>query len=64
MGVTIQHGNAIEVGFEVEGVPAAYAKSQAVKAQLGELQTQDFGQMFEARDPDGHRLNIFRFGQP
>lgn len=52
----------VELGFEVDDIDALYNK---IKHSTGhivseEIQTQ-WGLAFTAADPEGHRLNIYRF---
>ena len=50
----------VELGFEVEDVEAARHTLLALGAEVGEVQTMGWGGGFDARDPDGHALTIFR----
>ena len=61
IGRTPSASEGIELGFEVEDVDAAWRAMRAAGANvLGEPVEQSFGRTFDARDPDGHRLVIFR----
>lgn len=60
MGQSPEPGN-VELSFEVEDAVAALRELQAARVgNLSGLQTQPFGSMFDARDPDGYRLNFYR----
>jgi catechol 2,3-dioxygenase-like lactoylglutathione lyase family enzyme len=50
-----------EIGFEVDDVDRTYAewKSRGVQT-LTEPHDQPFGRTFNASDPDGHLLNVYR----
>lgn len=51
----------IEIGFEVDDVDATWRAMKAAGADVrGEPVSQSFGRTFDARDPDGHSLVIFR----
>lgn len=57
MGQTPQPGNAVELGFEVEDVGA-------MQQRLGEraaVQQMGWGEAIETADPDGNKLNLYRF---
>ncbi|MBF6593725.1 MAG: VOC family protein [Thermaceae bacterium] len=59
MGENPEPGN-VELSFEVENVAATLQKLREVKAQgVSEPKTEPFGSMFDARDPDGYRLNFY-----
>ncbi len=53
---------AVEIGFEVEDVDATYKewKNKGVHL-LREPHDQPFGRIFEALDPDGHPLSVYKF---
>lgn len=57
-----------EVAFEVDGIPALEEKYDAWRGAgvtiIQELSDMDFGRMFTAVDPDGHRLRVFYPRQP
>jgi hypothetical protein len=54
---SVTAGNAVEIAFEVEDV-------EALREKLGDravVQTMGWGKAIETVDPDGNRLNIYRF---
>ncbi|WP_425148132.1 VOC family protein [Deinococcus sp.] len=50
----------VELGFEVEDVEGTRHALLALGAEVGEMQAMGWGGGFDARDPDGHALSIFR----
>lgn len=51
---------SVELSFEVEDVAATLQKLRTAKAQgVSKPKTEPFGSMFDARDPDGYRLNFY-----
>jgi predicted enzyme related to lactoylglutathione lyase len=58
--ITPQAGTT-EIGFEVDDVDRVYANWQTQGVTLL-TQPQDFpfGRAFDAQDPDGHRLNVYK----
>jgi predicted enzyme related to lactoylglutathione lyase len=59
-GYSDRVGESIELGFGVGDVEAAAERLRAFGAEVGPLQQMGWGTAVEARDPDGHRLNVFR----
>lgn len=63
LGVTGAPGS-VEVGFEVDDVDAVYRDWQAKGVNLtSEPSDLSFGRGFDARDPEGHRLSVFKFAE-
>lgn len=59
-GYSDQGGESIELGFAVGDVEATAGQLQGFGVLVGPLQQIGGGIGFEARDPDGHRLTIYR----
>lgn len=51
---------SVELGFAVDDVAAARERLQAWGGAVSELQHMGWGDGFDASDPDGHRLTLFR----
>ncbi len=53
--------DGIELGFEVEDVDEVWQKLKKAGADvLGEPVDQGFGRTFDARDPDGYQLTVYK----
>ncbi|GGQ98947.1 VOC family protein [Deinococcus ruber] len=50
----------VELGFEVDDVENTRHTLLALGAEVGDVQTMGWGGGFDARDPDGHALTVFR----
>ncbi|MCU0490073.1 MAG: VOC family protein [Chloroflexaceae bacterium] len=51
---------SIEIGFAVDDVAAARQQVAAWGASVSDVQQMGWGGGFDARDPDGHRLTVYR----
>ena len=65
VGLSAEPGSAAagttEIGFEVNDADTAYREWQAKGATLlTEPNDFPFGRSFDAQDPEGHRLNIYK----
>lgn len=58
-GAEAQPGGA-ELGFVVPDVAQAREMLVAAGGTVGELQRMGWGEAFDARDPDGHALTVYR----
>lgn len=61
-GANFETAASIELGFEVDDLEAVRSRLEAWDIAMSDLQQMDWGGGFDARDPDGHRLSIFRYG--
>lgn len=59
-GAVIEASRGIELGFAVEDVEAVQARLANWGATVSEIQQMGWGGGFDAADPDGHRLTIYR----
>lgn len=51
---------SVEIGFAVDDVAAMRSQLEAIGGSVGELQQMGWGDGFDATDPDGHRITVFR----
>lgn len=51
---------SIELGFAVDDLAALHAQLTADGVSVSEMQQMGWGGGFDAADPDGHRLTIYR----
>jgi catechol 2,3-dioxygenase-like lactoylglutathione lyase family enzyme len=54
----------VELGFAVEDVEAALARLVAAGGEASEVQQMGWGTGADVRDPDGHRLTLYRLRDP
>lgn len=59
-GAAFDVGTSIELGFAVDDVDAAQATLREWGVEVGEVQQMGWGGGFDARDPEGHRLTIYK----
>jgi predicted enzyme related to lactoylglutathione lyase len=57
--------NKVEIGFQVPNVEPAWHDWHAKGIPMLTVPAQTpFGRLFEARDPDGYRLNVYELSGP
>ena len=59
-GAIIGPSDSVEIGFSVNDVAAVRQKLLAFGVEVGEPEQMGWGDALSARDPDGHRLNLFK----
>lgn len=59
-GAGFESGTNLEIGFAVEDVDAVRETLRLFGAEVSEVQQMGWGGGFDARDPDGRRLTIFK----
>lgn len=59
-GAAFDQREGVELGFVVDDVEAARRRIQECGGSVGEVEQMGWGGGFDASDPDGHRLAIYR----
>ncbi len=59
-GAAFDVGTSVELGFAMDDVDAVRVALQAWGVTVSEVQQMGWGGGFDAHDPDGHRLTIYR----
>ena len=59
-GALLGQAGSVELGFEAEDLPSTRDRLTAAGAEVSPLQVMGWGSAFDARDPDGFRLTIYR----
>lgn len=59
-GAVLAPAESVELGFKVEDVDLVRERLSQWDVEVGQVQQMGWGTALEARDLDGHRLNVFR----
>ena len=54
-------GTSLELGFALDDVEAAAERLRAFGVETGGVQQMGWGTALDARDPDGHRITLYRY---